>query len=44
MKHNRAFEWIEVFTAEIEAAGFPKVEEVSLFKEDRIRRFPKVTK
>ena len=34
----------EVFTAEIEAAGFKKVQEIDLLKENYILRFRKVQK
>jgi ubiquinone/menaquinone biosynthesis C-methylase UbiE len=42
LKHVRAGQ--EVFTAEIEAAGFHKVEEIPLLKENYMIRFRKVTK
>ena len=42
MKHTRAGQ--EVFTAEIEAAGFKQVEQIDLLKQNYLLRFRKVTK
>jgi len=42
LKHTRAGQ--EVFTAEIEAAGFKKVEQIDLLKENYMLRFRKVAK